>query len=208
VEAAAGRLVVGLVRGLHGLRGAVRVEVLSDDPDRFAVGSVLHEEGSDAPLTVAWAHADGPGLLVRFGERPTRGSVEDLRDRYLEADVTAPLAEGSFYWHELIGVEVATGAGEVLGTVTDVFRAGGGEVLSVSGGPRGEVLVPAVAAVMLDFSPRERRIVVDADALDLAAAPPDRRPRGRRTSRAWRTRAATRGDPAADGVRGTTGPEP
>ena len=35
----------GLVRGLHGLRGAVRVEVLSDDPRRFARGSVLHPEG-------------------------------------------------------------------------------------------------------------------------------------------------------------------
>ena len=41
------RLTVGLVRGLHGLRGAVRVEVLSDDPDRFEVGSVLHLDGED-----------------------------------------------------------------------------------------------------------------------------------------------------------------
>ena len=35
------RVTVGLVRGFHGLRGAVRVEVLSDDPERFAAGSVL-----------------------------------------------------------------------------------------------------------------------------------------------------------------------
>ena len=33
------RLVVGLVRGVHGLRGVVRVEILSDDPARFEAGT-------------------------------------------------------------------------------------------------------------------------------------------------------------------------
>ena len=53
------RLVVGLVRGVHGLRGAVRVEILSDNPDRFAVGNVLHREGDDRPLTILSAQRDG-----------------------------------------------------------------------------------------------------------------------------------------------------
>ena len=47
------RLVVALVRGVHGLRGAVRVEVLTDKPEqRFRPGSVLLREGSDMPLTI------------------------------------------------------------------------------------------------------------------------------------------------------------
>ena len=47
---------VALVRGVHGLRGAVRVEVLTDRPEeRFTPGTVLHREGSDAPLTIAVA---------------------------------------------------------------------------------------------------------------------------------------------------------
>ena len=63
------RLVVALVRGVHGLRGAVRVEVLTDRPEeRFRPGIVLHREGSDAALTIASAEpvADGPGWRVRF----------------------------------------------------------------------------------------------------------------------------------------------
>ena len=68
------RLVVGLVRGVHGLRGGVRVEVLSDDPLRFDPGSVLHPEGSTRTLTVAWRQEDGPGLLLRFDEVTTRAS--------------------------------------------------------------------------------------------------------------------------------------
>ena len=42
------RLVVALVRGVHGLRGAVRVEILTDRPElRYAPGSVLHREGTE-----------------------------------------------------------------------------------------------------------------------------------------------------------------
>jgi 16S rRNA processing protein RimM len=178
------RLTVGLVRGLHGLRGAVRVEVLSDDPARFEVGSMLHPDGDEAPLTVAWSQADGPGILVRFRERPTRESVEDLRDRYLEAAVTESLPDDHVYWHELDDVPVVTTAGEELGRVADVFRAGGAEVLVVRGGPRGEVLVPVIGAVVAEFSPRDGRIVVDADALDLDGGTGERKPRGRRTRRA------------------------
>ncbi|MBA2488273.1 MAG: 16S rRNA processing protein RimM [Chloroflexi bacterium] len=185
------RLVVGMVRGLHGLRGGLRVEILSDDPSRFQIGSVLHPEGSDEPLTIEWSQEDGPGVLVRFEEMPTREVAAGLRDRYLEADVMPDaLDEGAFYWHELMDVPVSTSDGELLGTVADVFRAGGGEVLVVRGGERGEVLVPAVSAVVSELAPREGRIIVERDALDIAAEPARKRPRGRRTTRALRSGSA------------------
>ena len=64
------RLVVALVRGVHGLHGAVRVEILTDRPeDRYKPGSVLYREGSDHPLTVTWSSpiADGPGASMISG---------------------------------------------------------------------------------------------------------------------------------------------
>ncbi len=93
------------------------------------------------------------------------------------------MPDDAVWWHELVGVAVRTSDGEALGTVEDVFRSGGGEVLVVSGGDRGEVLVPVVSAIVVDFAPREGRIVVDGIALGLE---PERvrRPRGRRSSRA------------------------
>jgi 16S rRNA processing protein RimM len=165
------RITVGLVRGLHGLRGAVRVEVLSDEPSRFTVGSVLHAEGDERPLTIAWTGPAKSGLLVRFQELPDRESVEALRERYLEAVPKAPLPDETYYWHEIVGLEVLTTAGEDLGAVRDVFRAGAGEVYVVRGGARGEVLVPAVRSVVVELAPSEGRLVVDADALGLGSPP-------------------------------------
>jgi 16S rRNA processing protein RimM len=162
-----GRLVVGLVRGIHGLRGAVRVEVLSDNDERFTPSNVLFVEGSDEPLTVTSAQRDGPGLLVRFEEVRHRNEADALRDKYLEADVEDALPADTFYWHDIVGCAVRTVGGEELGTVAEVFRVGESEVYVVRGGARGEILVPAVRSIVLELVPAERRMVVDEAALGL-----------------------------------------
>ena len=183
------RLVVGLVRGVHGLRGDVRVEVLTDHAERrFAAGSVLHREGSPEPLTVVSANeiVDGPGWRVRFRELGDRNAAETLRGVYLEAEVEPGdgLAEGTVYWHELIGVPVTSPDGMVLGTVHDVYQIGGTEAIVVRGGPAGEFDVPLIHEVVREFEPRAGRVVVDPALLDLTIVDPDEprpaRPRGPR----------------------------
>jgi 16S rRNA processing protein RimM len=160
------RLVVGLIRGIHGLRGAVRVEILTDNAARFDVGRTLYREGSAAPLTVTSSHRDGPGLLVRFAEITDRQAADRLRDAYLEAAADEPLGDSAYYWHEIVGCLVRTTAGEELGLVEDVFRVGEGEVYVVRG-KRGEILVPATSSVVKELAPAEKRMVVDASALGL-----------------------------------------
>ncbi len=184
------RLVVALVRGIHGLRGAVRVEVLTDHPEeRFRPGAVLRPEGSDRPLTIDWARPveDGPGWRLRFAEIEDRTAAESLKGSYLEADPdpATALERGAYYWHEVIGVPVTATDGTALGTIRDVYRAGGAEVFVVGGGRVGEFDLPAVRAFIRIFAPRRGEIVVDADALDLRlpeepapsdAGPPDAKP--------------------------------
>ena len=167
-------LVVGRVRALHGLRGAVRVEVLTDRPEeRFAPGNVLQVEGDGRPLTIATAQPveDGPGWRLRFRELPDRASTERLRDAYLEiaVDRASDLAEGAVYWHEVLGAKVRDSTGAVLGAVADVYRAGESEVYVVRGGPAGEFDVPAVRDVVTTFAPERGELVVDETVLDLAA---------------------------------------
>jgi len=177
------RLVVALVRGVHGLRGAVRVEILTDRPeDRYAPGTVLHREGDPAPLTITWSSpiADGPGWRLQFAEVRDRSAAEGLKNAYLEiaAGPDAALPRGSYFWHEVVGTTVTATDGTVLGTVRDVYRSGGAEVYIVDGGPYGEFDVPAVRAFVRVFAPRRGEIVVDVEALDLT--PPKTRSAGDR----------------------------
>jgi 16S rRNA processing protein RimM len=186
----ADRLVVALVRGAHGLHGTVRVEILTDKPEqRYGVGSVLHREGSNEPLTVAWssAIADGPGWRIRFAEVADRNGADAMVGAYLEIDVgpDAALPRGAYFWHEVIGSTVTSTTGESLGIVRDVYRSGGAEVYVVVGGPYGEFDVPGVRDFVRIFAPRRGEIVVDTEALDLgppvaSRAQPGERPRAPR----------------------------
>lgn len=179
------RLTVGLVRGVHGRRGAVRVEILTDRPeDRFRRGRHVYREGSDEPLTVLVARPDDPGWLVRFDGLRDRSAAEELRDAYLEV-VLEPgeeLPRGEYYWHEVVGSAVVGIDGTPLGRVVDVYRTGGAEVFLVRGEPFGEFDLPAVRDFIRIFAPRRGEIVIDADALELAPPAP-KRPRGRRSSK-------------------------
>ncbi len=189
------RLVVGLVRGVHGLNGAVRVEVLTDRPEaRFAGGARLYREGGDVALTVADAVdiPDGPGWRLRFQEIPDRNAAESLRGAYLEAEV-APgeaLDRGTYYWHEIVGLPVRGLDGEELGTVADVYRVAENDVYVVRGGPRGEFDVPAVRDFVRDLAPRRGEMIVDAVALELG---PPRPPKVPRPPRPRKARSAVEG---------------
>jgi len=206
------RLVVAQVRGLHGLNGAVRVEVLTDKPEaRFAVGNVLHVEGDVRPLTITAAQPveDGPGWRIRFRELPERAAAERLRDAYLEiaVDRDADLEVGAAYWHEVIGSTVRDSTGAELGKIADVYRAGENEVYVVRGGPRGEFDVPAIRDVITTFAPERDEIVIDETVLDLDGlavdAPGSRAPKPRK-----RPRWSRHGKGPKVEAAGSDGPEP
>ncbi len=166
---------VALVRGVHGLNGSVRVEVLTDRPtERFVPAAILHREGRDEPLTIDSAEevVDGPGWRLHFRELATREAADTIRGAYLEAVVRPEedLARGSYYWHEVIGTPVLGVDRTELGIVQDIYRVGQTEILVVSGGRFGSFDVPAVRAFIRIFAPRRGEIVVDAEALDLRPA--------------------------------------
>jgi 16S rRNA processing protein RimM len=193
------RLAVGLVRGLHGLNGMVRVEMLTDRPEeRFRRGAQIFREGSDDALTVASAQPAAPGWLVRFAEISDRSAAESLRDAYLEGVVEPgdELPRGEYYWHEVEGARVLDIEGRELGTVVDVYRAGGAEVFVVRGDAYGEFDLPAVRDFVRIFAPKRGEIVADVGALDLTTVEDRaRRPRGRRSSRGQTPPSGAKADP-------------
>ena len=171
---------VAQVRGVRGLDGTLRLEVLTDIPEqRFIPGAQLSVEGSERVLTLLEVTPGSPGLFIRFGEVQSRMAGERLVGAYL----TIPAAEVQIppdrvLWDEVIGVTVRDPQGEIIGEIRDLYRAGGAEVYVVHTPDGGEIDLPAVAAVIVEFAPREGRIVADLTGSELsvrAAKAPRRR---------------------------------
>ena len=101
------------------------------------------------------------------------------------------------------GPRGASATGEELGTIVELYRAGGAEVFVVRG-PRGEIDVPGVHGIVIELAPERGEMVVDLEALDLDARPVEAsdyvraaRPAGRRnpSRRPARRRRRTRPTP-------------
>jgi len=152
---------VGRVLGAHGVRGALRIESLTDFPDRFAPGSRLQLRGH--PLTVAALEQQTPHLVVRFGEITDRAAAELVIGEYVTVPLSEarPLPEDRFYHFELVGLSVVdVRSGRTLGHVAEVLPYAANDVLRVVGG-EGETLVPMVRAVVRAILRDSGRIMVD-----------------------------------------------
>ena len=154
------RIAVGRITHAHGIHGEVAVLVLSEVKDRFGEGSSMHAEDG-RPLTVESARPHRGRLLVKFREVPDRIVAETLQGQYafVSASEVPELPEGSFWPHELLGCEVVTETGRLIGRITEVIHGEANDVWIAREEDR-ETLVPALKDVVLESDLAARRVVV------------------------------------------------
>ncbi len=155
-------VVVGVVTGVHGLRGDVSVQNRSDNPDRWAPGgTVLREDGT--ALTIESSRRHGRRFLVKFAGIVDRNAAERIRGAVLVVPESwlPDLAEGEWWAHQLEGCEVRTASGRVLGIVKEVIPNPANDIWVAVDEEGVETLVPALADLLIDVDVEARTIVVD-----------------------------------------------
>jgi 16S rRNA processing protein RimM len=66
----------------------------------------------------------------------------------ISADKMEKLPEGEYYWQDMIGIQVVTKEGRILGAIDAIFPTGSNDVYVCNGGDR-EILLPGTADVIL-----------------------------------------------------------
>jgi 16S rRNA processing protein RimM len=141
----------------------VRIEIVTDWPERLAPGAQVWLEGRADPLTVERIESGGRVPVVYLDAIHTREAAEPLAGRYLEMP-PHELPTETYYWDDLIGLRVESSDGSAIGELVEIFRAGGNEVYRVVG-PRGERLVPALRRAVLRIDlPAGLMVVAEDDA--------------------------------------------
>ena len=172
---------VGRVVAPHALRGEIKVDPLTDFPERFQRGSRLWLKGQ--PRRVASSRWQGKLVYVKLDGIDTRTAAEPLRGEELQVPRAMRIEdEDRYYQHDIMGLRVEDTAGETLGKVESIFSTGANDVYVVKG-ERGELLLPAVEDVIKQIDIPNGRIVVEmVPGLEFtkAAAPGTPKPRHRR----------------------------
>jgi 16S rRNA processing protein RimM len=145
---------------VYGVRGWLKIE-----SGTRPAGNILHyrpwwllDGDRWAAVEVDAGEVSGKRVLAHFAGVDDRDLARQFcqRDIHVEAAQLPALAEGEYYWHQLIGLEVFGRAGMQrvsLGRVTDLLETGAHDVLVVRrdegfGGLR-EQLIPYADAVVL-----------------------------------------------------------
>lgn len=165
-------VVVGRIISAAGLRGEVKVEVLSDFPGRFAPGSVLLLGGASNRVQRS-RPAKGVVVLKLEGVND-RPSAEALCGAYLTvpSHSATPSQTGSYYHFQIIGIEVWTESAQYLGTVREILHTGANDVYVVRDRADREVLLPAVGEVVVAVDlPSNRMVVRLTEGLQQSAGP-------------------------------------
>jgi 16S rRNA processing protein RimM len=161
------QLRVGRLLKAHGLKGALKLELYTDDPDgRFVAGATFTLQ---VPESSPW---HGRSVTVRefrwMNSHPVvflegvndRTAAEELVKAilWIESDPSQPAEDDAWYDHQLVGLEVVRD-GEVVGRVARVDHLPAQDLLIVTHGDR-EVLVPFVKAIVPVVDVAARRMIV------------------------------------------------
>ncbi|WP_319524239.1 ribosome maturation factor RimM [uncultured Desulfosarcina sp.] len=152
-------ILVGKVVGAHGIRGNLKIHSFTESLSVFEAKDGLHvilPDGSIRTMTVdrVWRH--GKSVLMNFESVTRRDQVEQLigAELFVEKECLPALEEDTYYWFDLVGLQVIDPSGAPLGRLVSVIPTPGNDVYVVReescGQPR-ETLIPAVGDVVLSI---------------------------------------------------------
>ena len=157
-------ITIGRVQKTHGVKGEIKIEALTDHPERFTelrrVYLTSSRGESRACAVRSVRYMDGtPVLLLKGYDSPEKARELNGWLVQVPQEETVPLPEGQYYWFELIGMEVLSEAGEKLGTIVDIFETGSNDVYVMKAG-RKEVYLPATKEVIRQIDRAAKRMVI------------------------------------------------
>ena len=157
-------ITIGKARKTHGVKGEIKIEPLTDHPERFTKlrrVTLTSPRGESRECAVrSVRYMDGsPVVLLEGYDTPEKARVLNGWLLQIPREETVPLPEGRYYWFELIGMEVISEAGEKLGTIVDIFETGSNDVYVMKSG-RKEIYLPATKEVIRQVDRSARRMVI------------------------------------------------
>jgi len=158
-------ITIGKILKPLGLRGEVKVALLTDFPDRFNSlrDAMVCAEGSDpVRLEISSVRHGPPFIYLTFMGRTNIHAVESLRGALLKIpeEERLTLPEGQYFHDDLIGMDVFVKCGGKLGKITRIFEAGSNDIFVVSNGQR-EYLIPAIQKVIKTVHLEQGRLLIE-----------------------------------------------
>jgi 16S rRNA processing protein RimM len=159
---------VGAVVGAHGVKGGLKISYFAESMAFMAPGRQVLIESDQGRRAFRIVQSQPYKKYVRLvlEQVATREQAEALTGCgvFIAREDLPALEADSHYWVDLIGLSVHSTSGQPLGRVTGIIATGANDVYVVrppDGGPDQEILVPAIASVVIEIDAARGRMIVD-----------------------------------------------
>lgn len=160
---------LAVITGAHGVTGEVRLKLFGEGVAALKRYHAFNDFDGASGFSLKNLRDDGKGgAIARFAEVTDRTAAEKLRGTALTVPRSAlpPLAEGEYYYADLIGLPAVSTTGESLGVCVAVENYGAGDVLEIErpseDGKRGKrFMVPMRPEAIPEWND-QRGLVIDA----------------------------------------------
>ncbi|MEO0560936.1 MAG: ribosome maturation factor RimM [Chloroflexota bacterium] len=172
-------LLLGQVTRPHGVRGELRIRILTDYPERIGklqrvFTSRKADDKQPKPYVIEGMRMNKGHGLLRLEDINDRDTADRLRQHFILVSVedAVPLGDDEFYLYQVLGMQIETGDGLKLGTIKDIIETGANDVYVVDSPTYGEVLFPITPETLIEHDIDNGVVYVNLIDGILPEAPP------------------------------------
>ncbi|MCL1883375.1 MAG: ribosome maturation factor RimM [Defluviitaleaceae bacterium] len=153
---------IGIITKAQGIRGEFRVLPTTDDPSRFELligEEVKIKKNSDENFyKITNARLQKGIVILRLEGVDTRNAAEELVKGVIliPNEKALPLDTDEYYVRDLIGLEVESEEGELLGKITRIFNTGANDVYVIDE----SFMLPAIKDVIKKVDLSAKKITI------------------------------------------------
>jgi 16S rRNA processing protein RimM len=153
---------LGYLRRAHGVHGEMVMDILTDFPERLRPNRPVYLGEEHAPHRLGTVRLANKVMLVSIKGFTTPEEAARFRNSYvyIRTDSLPALPEDAYYYHELVGMAVLDETGKPLGELKEIIETGANDVYVVRNEAGAEILLPAIADVVLNVDIERQEMIV------------------------------------------------
>jgi 16S rRNA processing protein RimM len=159
-------LELGQIVNVRGLKGEVKVNSFTDDNTKFErlpKVFIKRNKGDLEEHKIEKVSYNKNQVIIKFVGINTIDEAEKLRNSFIlvDRDDLGSLPEGIYYIADLIGLDVFTEEGELLGKVDDIYNTGANDIYVIKDDLGKQRLLPGIKDVIKQVNIEEGKIIVN-----------------------------------------------
>lgn len=155
---------IGQIVNTFGIKGVVKVNYFTDDPLEFEkLKTILVEKNKKLlEFEIEEAKLHKNQVLLKLKGINDINEAEKYKGCYIKLprEKAKKLPENTYFIADLIGIEVFTDNGELLGKVDDIYNSGSADIYVIKDELGKQILLPGIKEVIKEIDVDNEKIIV------------------------------------------------